>query len=206
MVVRHGAPTRPLLASLVYVLWLSLVLAGFVAVHRHETDPGPPGRPLGSWPEVSEPFLAARPHLVMLIHPRCPCSRASLTILAEVMRAAQPDVDLRVLVYRPWGSRPDWSGPLKTIPGAIIRDDPGGRVASQFGLETSGTVIAYDANGRRGFAGGITSGATSVEPNPGSEAVLAMLLGRRPELEATPVFGCSIIDRSEADTPPGESR
>src|SRR5439155_11622397 len=85
-------------------LWIIAVAAGFYVLIHYSLAPGRPGRPPEQWPAASslgrEP---SRPTLVLVVHPRCPCTRASLTELAEIMTQCPGALAARVLFVRPAG-------------------------------------------------------------------------------------------------------
>ena len=67
-------------------LWLLAVGGGIRILSNYESTPGTRGTAPISWP--SETPLrrdSTRATLVMALHPRCPCSRASVGELAELM-------------------------------------------------------------------------------------------------------------------------
>ena len=176
------------------VAWLALVAAGFAAIERYESTPGAADRSPAGWPAGSALVPAAgRPNAVMAVHPRCPCTRASLAILGEILARVPGGPSVRLLVYRPGGaggSGPEWSAVAPA--GASVVDDPGGLEASRFGLATSGAIAAFDAKGRRKFAGGLTAGRGREAISGGGEALLAVLAGREPIGGLAPVFGCGL--------------
>jgi hypothetical protein len=164
----------------------------------HELTPGRSGRSPQEWAASSSLKPRANHiNILMVVHPRCPCTRSSLIELAEALKDSPARVSARLLVFRPPGESPNWPGPsffraASAVPGAEIVDDPGGVEASRFGLETSGTVVAFDARGRRRYCGGLTSARGKVGPSEGGRALRSLLAGSDPELRGAPVFGCGL--------------
>src|SRR5438105_2192626 len=81
-----GALHQPIVVVLLLGSWLAIVAAGLTALWRYELAAGEPGTPPARWPSASAIAPAReRPTLVMLLHPRCPCSRASVEELDRVL-------------------------------------------------------------------------------------------------------------------------
>src|ERR1700677_3560971 len=87
---RLGAPVRrriPFGMAAMYVAWLAAVLGGTILMARYSNIPGNDGAAPKVWPTESQiPLDAHRPTLVMFVHPRCACTRASLGEL-EILQA-----------------------------------------------------------------------------------------------------------------------
>lgn len=179
-------------------IWATTIGAGLLAIHRYESTPG------GAWTAGDEvrPSAAVRPdpgraNLVMLAHPRCPCTRASLEELAQVMNRCRGQVAAHVLFFQPQSGPDGWARSdlwrrAAAIPGVLVYDDPGGAEAARLGAETSGSVILYDRSGRQRFKGGITGARGQVGDNPGRDAVVACVSGGQPASANSPIFGCAI--------------
>ena len=104
--MRHGR----LVGAVAGISWLVAVAAGLAVLWSYENAPGIPATPPDHWPAASSlrrlPGVAT---LVMLVHPRCPCSRASLEELDRLM-AHIPGVLLAHVVFvKPAGLPEDWS-------------------------------------------------------------------------------------------------
>jgi len=71
-------------------LWLLVVGIGLSFLLGYENTPGVAAKALESWPADSQIQPApGRATLVMLVHPHCPCSRASVGELALLMAQSQ---------------------------------------------------------------------------------------------------------------------
>jgi hypothetical protein len=145
--------------------------------------------------EVSTPDGKCR--LLMFAHPRCPCTKASISELARIMVNASDKVDATVYFFQPRTSQEHWTtGELwesaAAIPGVRVEADPGGAAAKQFGSTTSGDVLLYDASGRLQFQGGITASRGHEGDNLGKSTVMSILRGDRANVDHSPVFGCEI--------------
>jgi hypothetical protein len=159
------------------------------------------------WPAQSAiPRIAGKPTLVMFVHPHCPCTRASMSELAEVMARCQKLVSAHVVFFHPGNSGEEWSHSdlwraAEAIPGVSVQSDEDGREARLFHGETSGHTILYDGQGRLLFDGGITVARGHSGDNAGTDAIEAMLHGKTAQQAMTPVFGCPIFERGSR--PPG---
>ena len=133
----------------------------------------------------------------MTLHPQCPCSRASLTELAEIMARSEGRLEARILFVQPADAPADWlDGELwrraKTIPGVTVSVDKDGRDAAAFGASTSGQVMVYEATGVIRFSGGITDGRGHEGDNAGMLSVLDLVRNGKSQVATTPVYGCSL--------------
>lgn len=143
----------------------------------------------------------------MALHPRCPCSRASVTTFSQIVPRAAGNIDFVVLVRLPRSRSTQWTESdtarqVGAIQGVRVIHDPDGRMAATFDMHTSGTVVAYDQSGQLAFAGGITA-ARGREGGEGARSLSRFVDQRgRPGGEAAgaPVFGCEL-----ANGPCGES-
>lgn len=181
-------------------LWLLAVCVGLWVLWGYENTPGTASKPPRIWPGGSrvrrEPGL---PTLVILAHPHCPCTRASIGELASLMAHTQGRLTASVLFIRPAGFSGDWEKTdlwrtAAAIPGVAAVVDEGGAESGRFGAATSGQTLLYDADGRLLFHGGITGSRGHSGDNAGRSAVVSLVNGGETEREETFVFGCSLFD------------
>lgn len=180
------------------VAWGGIVAAGFAILEAHAARPGRQGEAPADWPAASRVVpVPGRWNLVMLAHPRCPCTRASLAELARLLTRSGDALAAHVVVYHPEGTPASWAATdvarsAATIPGATVVADEGGREAGRFGAATSGQVVLFDPAGRRRFAGGITPSRGHEGDSAGRSAILDLMARGAAERPSSPVFGCSI--------------
>lgn len=198
--------TQPSLASVAMLLWALTVGVGWAAMARYEfsvTDDGPTAT--GPWPEGLVERSAGRPALVVCLHPKCPCSQATLSelerLLAKPVVAAQRPEVLAVLAI-PRDADDSWTSAAlvercQRLPGARIQFDCSGRIAAAFGATTSGEVRYFDSAGECRFAGGVTISRGHEGASAGSDALAALLGGAPCPIESTPVFGCRLVSPTE---------
>lgn len=183
------------------LVWVSTVAVAYRAIRRFETTPGQSAIAPERWPSSSR----IRPRdgewsLVMLVHPHCSCSRASVQELQAIIDKS-PSVRPYVLVYRPNSFKPGWERTEVVAAASRLRRarvviDENGREARLFGGFTSGQTILYDANGNLRFAGGITSLRGHAGINGGRMEVINIVSSREGS-GSHPVFGCAIASRTE---------
>jgi hypothetical protein len=135
--------------------------------------------------------------LVVLAHPQCPCTRATLGELEIIAARTQGLLDLHVVFLKSpaFDHRSDLWRTASALPGANVAADPGGDEIRRFGALASGHVLLYDAEGRLAFSGGITSSRGHAGANTGRDAVIDLARRGSAEVFHTPVFGCALQDR-----------
>jgi hypothetical protein len=196
-------PLRPWQAC-AGAVWLVLVLSGSAMMWRYGSTAGAPGAPPATWPAASNlPLASDVPTLVMLVHPMCPCSRASLDELEVVMSRAAGRARAYVVFVRPPGVTDDWRSTdywhkASSIPGTTPVVDEGGAEAHALGSLTSGHVLLYAPGGRLLYSGGITGARGHEGDNEGRRDVLALIADQAPTSVRRPVYGCGLDDPERA--------
>src|SRR5579863_8219926 len=136
--------------------WGLSVAIGASTMIRYASTPGRLATPPVDWPRNTQLQPASpKATLLVFVHPQCPCSRATLEELAQIMVLRQ-QVEGRVYFLEPAGtqwSKTDLYDSAVRIPGVRVLSDPNGVVARQFGARTSGQSLLYDAGGRLVFNG-----------------------------------------------------
>lgn len=190
--------------------WATAVSVGLAWVNRYQMTPGAAAAATTRWPGATAVALAPdRDTLIMFVHPQCPCSRASLGELANVMARRGDRVLAYVAFFNPGGEPQTWSQTdlwrdAQAIPGVKVLVDDDAALARRFGAATSGQVLLYDASGRLLFNGGITDSRGHFGDNAGEDAVVAMLKENAPPTTmpaVTPVYGCAIYTRQPLKMP-----
>src|SRR5579872_1819860 len=194
-----GTRVRRLFPVVIVAVWLPIVGAGLIALWDYSTAPGAAGNPPVNWPATSHiPRSPSSMNLVMVVHPHCPCSRASIGELAVLMAHAQERARAWVIFVRPPGFDSSWAETdlwrsAKSIPGVTaVFDD--GREAREFGAETSGETLLYDGKGHLVFAGGVTGARGHFGDNAGLQAVLDRVEDPQAHRAASAaVYGCPLF-------------
>jgi hypothetical protein len=186
------------------VLWLFAVSTGLWILWGYENTPGVSAEPPALWPADSRiPRSHERATLVMLAHPRCPCTRATIGELASLMAHSQGRLTAYVLFLKPEGFSDDWEKTdlwqsAASIPGVTAIVDDGGAEAQRFHSATSGQTVLYDAAGRLLFSGGITSARGHSGDNAGRSAIESLVNTGAADRAETLVFGCPLFgEKSE---------
>jgi hypothetical protein len=194
---RRGRIRPVLLLSM--VSWLVAVSAGLLILWGYENTPGMGAKAPGSWPADSH-IQRATDHatLVMLAHPHCPCTRASIGELALLMAQSQGRVTAYVLFLKPEGFSDEWEKTdlwqsAASIPGVNVMIDDGGAEARRFHAATSGQTMLYDAGGRLLFSGGITGSRGHSGDNAGRSSIVSLVNTGAAERAETFVFGCQLF-------------
>jgi hypothetical protein len=184
-------------------LWLSMLAAGIGTLWNYEGTPGAAAAAPGLWPTASRIKPDAdRATLVILAHPHCPCTRASIGELARLMTQAQGRVTAYVLFVRPQGFSDRWVqsdlwASAAAIPGVTPVLDDDGVEAGLFHAETSGQTVLYDPAGNLLFSGGITGARGHAGDNAGRTAIVSLLTSDEAQERDTPVFGCPLFAQQE---------
>src|SRR5579859_333340 len=91
------------------LLWLLVVGAGFAVLWRYSATAGAASLAPARWPTGSRIARAAdRATLVMFVHPRCACSRASVTDLQRLLARVPDRVQSAIAFVVPDGVEPGW--------------------------------------------------------------------------------------------------
>lgn len=191
-----------LVLAVAALLWAGTVAAAYQAIRRFETTPGESATAPPVWP-ASERIARTNGEwsLVMLVHPHCSCSRASVQELQAVLDKAPATLRTYVLVYRPSTVAAGWENTqvvenATKLRRAKVLIDENGREADRFGGFTSGQTFLYDDRGALRFAGGITSLRGHAGLNSGRTGIID-ILRTRSGAGTHPVFGCAIAKREE---------
>jgi hypothetical protein len=189
-------------------LWLAVVCLGLGWLWSYNQAAGAPAHPPETWPkETSVAPDSTKFTLVILAHPQCPCTRATVEELSKLMTNCKGRISAYVLFAIPQGAPSDWYktdlwSSAAMIPGVTTIVDPDGRNASRFGAQTSGQVVFYDRDGELRFRGGITQARGHVGDNAGRSAIEAIVNNGQTQIDHTVVFGCPLFNpESECRVP-----
>jgi hypothetical protein len=182
--------------------WAVAVVAGMIYLVQYRDTPGL-AAPRADWPAESRLALNQDGDtLVMIAHPRCPCTKASVAELSRMMAAAQGKLSAYVVFVKPEGLSVDWEktdlwASAAAIPGVSVMVDQNGVEAENFQAATSGQSMLFDNKGRLLFSGGITGSRGHEGDNDGKSAVLSLAETGKAEKNATPVYGCPLFAKEQ---------
>jgi hypothetical protein len=193
--------------------WLILLSTGWwvMTAYSFKRDALRAGGPIERWPDDSQlPRIEGRDTMLVFLHPKCPCSRATVAELQRLFASrgnyARP-VSLCVVATIPASAQTSWAQTslversLK-LDHARLHVDRGGIEAVLFRAEVSGTVMLFDANGALRYAGGITASRGHEGDNAGRDALAGILAGERYAAHF-PTFGCRLVLERDLETAVG---
>lgn len=195
---------RMFVFMLVSLVWVAAVLVYYAHFLAYEAKPAKMDPPSAVWPTGSNLELStSRMNLVMFIHPKCPCTNASLTELAILMTRCSPDVNAYAVFLKPSGVEKNWERTrhwqrASEIQGLKVISDEGGHEARRFNATTSGETLLFGSDGKLLFAGGITGARGHEGDNQGLDSVVAMVRDGDMRCPRTGVFGCELGTPSDS--------
>jgi hypothetical protein len=181
------------------VIWVSAAAAGLWVLWRYDNTPGEAAHAPANWPATTSLARGLdRSTLVMLAHPHCACTRASLGELAEAIARARTRPRTYVVFMTPKGFADGWERTdlwrtATSLPGATVVRDEDGTEARNFGAVTSGQTLLYDERGVLVFGGGVTGARAHAGDNLGRQSLVALLSGGPAARTGTSVFGCPLF-------------
>ncbi len=176
-------------------VWTISIGIGTVWITDYSVRPGQTGiSPVNLIFESNEENQTKLPRLLMFLHPKCPCSRATLAELNKLVERNADKFEVNIFFYQPSDQPPEWS---QTELWQTASEIPNIRLSvinevelQKFGAITSGQTLLYDAVGNLVFSGGITKARGHEGDNYGSETIEEYLNGKQTTYSETPVFGC----------------
>ena len=189
---------RRFLLVFTVIVWLTGVVLGFGVLQSYKSTPGAVGKTPATIDVAHHPAeQAGQNRLLMFVHPRCPCSTASLAELA-VLLEHRKNIHTEVVFVAPdevpdgWEKASLWQT-ASALPGVKVRTDRGGVLANRYGAATSGHVVLFGPYGKLLFSGGITPSRGHEGDNAGLQALLDVLGSGELPQQAAPVFGCPLF-------------
>jgi hypothetical protein len=182
------------------VVWLMVVCGATILMTRYANTPGNDGPAPAAWPNGSHlSFDSIHGTLLMFVHPHCPCTRASLGELEQLLAEVSKPPTVQVAFVKPPATAPDWAATdlwrnASAILGVKVYLDSGGLEAQRFHAGTSGQTLLYGRDGRLRFQGGITLARGHAGDNPGRTALRELLREGHSHQVQTPVFGCGLFE------------
>lgn len=189
-------------------VWLSAIGTGLGLLANYAAEPGLVGEVPQAWPSDSELQRAGASHtLVLAVHPRCPCTAASINELERALGNVEQLPRIYALIFEPMPgvavndqedfARTRITKRLIQLPGVELIADPGSEIATGFGALTSGHTLVYDASGQLVYSGGLTPTRAHEGPNTGSATLVSLFNGGEAIAPVAPVYGCPLCSVNE---------
>jgi hypothetical protein len=202
--MRH--PFRIAFYVIVGIVWTVGVGWGSWWMWGYDSTAGAAAHAPLAWPADTQLTRdSVLPTLVLLVHPHCPCSRATIGELAKLMTDCNGKLAATVLFLHPanmpagWEQTDLWRSAV-AIPGVKVLVDNDGKETVRFGAQTSGQTFLFAPDGRLLFSGGITESRGHSGDNAGRSAIEDLVTDPHPAPDktlTTPVYGCSLFGPSD---------
>lgn len=140
--------------------------------------------------------------LLMFIHPKCPCTSASLNELAVLSTRCGGELNATAVFVKPHNApdgweRTDYWERAQRIPGVRVVLDESAKEARTFGALTSGETFVYNHDRELVFSGGITGGRGHEGDNQGLDRVIGIIRNTTNRCASTNTYGCALNGPSE---------
>lgn len=140
--------------------------------------------------------------LLIFLHPRCPCSRATMSELARAVAKFENPVNITVFFNISDSADSDWKSTslyeqAARLPSAKLVADVGGEQTKRYGVETSGQVLVYRHDGQLTFAGGVTGSRGHEGDNNGKARLIAAINSGGSVSAKSLVYGCQLSTPTE---------
>ena len=200
-------PTRrigTLVIGVSALAWLGAVVFGQRVMLNYDYTAAAPGAPPSRWPKAS---VLRRTEglstIVVVAHPHCPCTRATVEELARLMAPLHGRATADVVFVRPRGFTDEWEKSdlwqsAARIPDVTVWSDADGVEATRFGALASGQTMLYGPAGDLQFSGGITASRGHAGDNAGQSAIFSLVTVGQSPIDHASVFGCSLHNPERA--------
>lgn len=193
--------TRPTVLATLIMAWGIAVILGLELLWQFQSTPGSktggenPAWPRGTSIQASSDGLT----LVMFVHPRCPCTVASVGELRRITGGLSQTPHLHLIVLQPLEHDEHWQNndlvnQARQLPQADVHWDQGGKIAQLFGAKTSGQVLLFNPQGQCLYRGGITGLRGQEGPSREGDVLYGCIASGRQADHDYPVFGCALQD------------
>lgn len=184
---------------LLTTVWGIAIVIGYSCLLWYNMNPGQIRIAPNRWPDsCSKRPDQELPTLLVFIHPKCPCTQATLIELEKLLAETNGKVRCNILLCCPSRLIPEWiSSSLVerccSIEGVIVDIDMNGALATTFNATSSGLCLLYSTAGELQFHGGLTSERGHIGESIGRDAIRKILRNDVSYVECSPVFGCELV-------------
>lgn len=178
--------------------WCIAVACGFSILITYSSMAGSGSDSPTNWPNGIELVHANAGYtLLVFIHPKCPCTFATVSELERLVAEINHPCQIVFLLDCPRLKQAEWSrsalaSRCNAFPGGRVVLDFDGEMATRFQAKNSGQCLLY-LKGKLLFQGGVTTERGHEGQSLGRIALRQMLSGQRTILRRTPVFGCELF-------------
>ena len=185
-------------------VWMAAVVYGQRVLLNYDFAAAPAAHAPVQWPVQSSLTRASGlPTIVMVAHPHCPCTRATIEELAIIMAHLHNRATADVVFVHPRGFSDAWEKTdlwqsAARIPGVSVFSDFDAVEATRFGALASGQTFLFAPDGKLLFSGGIVPFRGHAGDNPGRAAIVSLVSTGSAKVQQTSVYGCSLHDPERA--------
>jgi hypothetical protein len=184
------------------IVWAIIVGVGLTKLYDYEFQSEPRAEMINRWPANSSIQTDDKKfHLVLALHPHCPCSRATLNELASIMTKARGSLSAYILFVKPpkfseqWVKSDLYNTALR-IPDSHVFIDENSKESRLFKATTSGQTFLFNDQGELLFSGGITSSRGHEGDSIGKSAIMDILQNKVTHvMQQPPAFGCFLHEK-----------
>jgi len=180
------------------LLWLILASSSILFVMNYDFTPTP-------LPKKTA-LKSSSYQLYVFLHPYCPCSKATLHELEELLnkikKSTYSTVKTKIIFFKSgqdtknWEKGTLWKNVHQLNNVEVIIDSNGG-LSKHYQAKTSGETMLFDKKGHRLFDGGITISRGHEGDNPGKEYIYRLVTQEKTNRIDSPVFGCPLFGKTK---------
>lgn len=202
-VISKTPPARGLVLA-TSLVWMLLICLGYWHFSAYESRPSLTAEHPLNFPRNSALVASGTGDtLLMFIHPKCPCTSASLNELAVLSTRCRGKLNAFAVFVKPDKAPPGWERTdywqrARRIPGVKVVLDDCAREAKTFGALASGETLLYNRDGELVFSGGITGGRGHEGDNQGLDSVTGIINNTNTRCRSTSTYGCALNAPTEA--------
>lgn len=183
---------------LLIIFWLTAVGYGYTAIIHYGLKPSSHQLQLQTWPSESKLRLDPKLNtMLVFVHPKCPCSRATLAELDRLLLSSNNRLKVITVFIKPEPKDDKW---LQTdlwqkagaLAGVERHIDLANREAKLFQATSSGEVYLFNTNGQLLYHGGITAGRGHEGDNVGRTVISQYLRTGTIKEHQGYAYGCSL--------------
>lgn len=187
--IKKRIKLRGLVVAALLTGWVLALGFGWHSALVYETTPGPAAHTIYTERSEQAPFTC-----VVVAHPLCPCTRATLRGLRAAIGAHPGQFACRIVFAGPMpADKPENLTLAEAIPGAKIETMTAKAALGKYDAKISGQTFVFDRQGRSVFSGGITASRGHEDPDFAIELFDQIQKGQG-RTRAYPVFGCALGD------------